>query len=171
MIDRTQFADEGEDFSGWEFLFPLVKPRNSSVFDFLTDCVFVIRRACNDRTNACDILRKLSKNISTQITEAGEIGLEPNELFLTGEELREKFDSKQTNRTPRARKNRRANRRRISSFGNRSSKFRVKVQSLKTNSIRNRFFFSRPLKNQPNLRSVRVRRASFTETSKTSPTN
>ncbi len=39
--DRTQFADQGEDFPGWEFMIPLVKLQSASIFDFLKDCVFV----------------------------------------------------------------------------------------------------------------------------------
>ncbi len=42
LKDRTDFADEGESFSGWEFLLPLVKPLSSSVFDYLDDTIFVI---------------------------------------------------------------------------------------------------------------------------------
>ena len=45
LKDRTQFADEGESFSGWEFLFSLVQRRDSSVFDFL------VRRAFSSLTN------------------------------------------------------------------------------------------------------------------------
>ncbi len=42
LKDRTDFAAEGEDFSGWEFLIPLSKPRNSSIFDYLKDCILVV---------------------------------------------------------------------------------------------------------------------------------
>ena len=40
--DRTDFAAEGESFSGWEFLISLTNPRKSDVFDYLKDAVFVI---------------------------------------------------------------------------------------------------------------------------------
>jgi transcription-repair coupling factor (superfamily II helicase) len=42
LKDRTQFADEGEDFAGWEFLFPLINPRSANVFDFLGNFVIVV---------------------------------------------------------------------------------------------------------------------------------
>ena len=42
LRDRTVFADEGESFAGWEWLMPLVIERNSTVFDYLKDTVFVI---------------------------------------------------------------------------------------------------------------------------------
>jgi transcription-repair coupling factor (superfamily II helicase) len=42
LRDRTDFAVEGESFSGWEFLLPLVKPLNSTVFDYLDNAIFVI---------------------------------------------------------------------------------------------------------------------------------
>ncbi len=92
LTDRTQFAEEGEDFSGWEFLIPLVKPRNSSVFDFLKDCIFVLDEpAMIEKT-----LETFYETIEThyaEINEQGEIGLEPDELFLSAENLREKLNS------------------------------------------------------------------------------
>src|SRR5688500_7922936 len=42
LNDRTDFADEGEDFSGWEFLFPLVQACNSFVFDVIFVVILVI---------------------------------------------------------------------------------------------------------------------------------
>src|SRR3989475_4836971 len=42
MRDRTDFADEGEDFPGWEWLISIVRERNASIFDYLQDAVLVI---------------------------------------------------------------------------------------------------------------------------------
>src|SRR6267142_4651497 len=42
LRDRTVFADEGESFSGWEWLMPIVRERNGSVFDYLKTAVLVI---------------------------------------------------------------------------------------------------------------------------------
>ena len=42
LRDRTDFAAEGETFSGWEFLMPMVKPLTASIFDYLWDHIFVI---------------------------------------------------------------------------------------------------------------------------------
>ncbi len=94
LKDRTQFAEEGEDFAGWEFLFPLVNPRESSVFDFLDDYVLVV----DEPTLVEQTLALFYENLDNrfaEISEAGEIGLEPKELFLSGENLRGKFETKQ----------------------------------------------------------------------------
>ncbi|CAN5640260.1 transcription-repair coupling factor [soil metagenome] len=94
LKDRTQFADEGEDFSGWEFLFPLVKPRNSSIFDFVKDAVFVI----DEPPIIEQTLSNYYENLQTHFVEintAGEIGIAPDELFLSDAELREKLSGKQ----------------------------------------------------------------------------
>jgi len=94
LLDRTQFADEGEDFSGWEFLFPLVQARNSSVFDFLQDAVFVVDEPSFIEQNLSAFFENLENHFA-EITEAGEIGLEPRELFFDAKELRAKLESKQ----------------------------------------------------------------------------
>jgi transcription-repair coupling factor (superfamily II helicase) len=94
LLDRTQFADEGEDFSGWEFLFPLIQKRSSSVFDFLKDCVFVVDEPTIVEQSLAAFYESLEKRFN-EITEAGEIGLEPNDLFLNGANLRGKLEAKQ----------------------------------------------------------------------------
>jgi transcription-repair coupling factor (superfamily II helicase) len=94
LLDRTQFADEGEDFSGWEFLFPLVQARASSVFDFLTDSVFVVDEPTIIEQSLASFYENLERHYA-EIIEAGEIGLEPHELFLSGADLREKLEAKQ----------------------------------------------------------------------------
>jgi transcription-repair coupling factor (superfamily II helicase) len=94
LKDRTQFAKEGEDFSGWEFLFPLVNPRSSSVFDFLENYVLIFDEPSMIEQTLSTFYEKLDNHFA-EITEAGEIGLEPRELFLSGEELRGQFEKKQ----------------------------------------------------------------------------
>jgi len=94
LKDRTQFAKEGEDFSGWEFLFPLVNPRSSSVFDFLENYVLIFDEPSMIEQTLSTFYEKVDNHFA-EITEAGEIGLEPRELFLNGEELRGKFEKKQ----------------------------------------------------------------------------
>ncbi|MBA2606740.1 MAG: transcription-repair coupling factor [Acidobacteria bacterium] len=91
VLDRTQFADEGESFSGWEFMFPLISPRSSSVFDYLKDSIFVIDEPSLIELNLSNFYENVDKHFN-EITEAGEIGLEPRELFLSVEQLRDKFE-------------------------------------------------------------------------------
>ena len=90
LKDRTAFADEGEDFSGWEFLIPLVKPRASNIFDFLKDCILVVDEPVVVEKTLSEFYENL-ENRFAETDENDEIGLAPGELFLTGEELREKF--------------------------------------------------------------------------------
>ena len=92
LKDRTQFADEGEDFAGWEFLFSLVNPREASVFDFLDDCVLIVDEPALVEQTLSTFYENLESRFA-EISEADEIGLKPEELFLSGEALREKFET------------------------------------------------------------------------------
>jgi transcription-repair coupling factor (superfamily II helicase) len=94
LKDRTQFAVEGESFAGWEFLINLVKPRTSSVFDYLKDCVFIIDEPVNIEHHLGEFYENITRRFA-ETDENDEIGLEPNELFLTAEELREKLSKLQ----------------------------------------------------------------------------
>ncbi len=94
LKDRTAFSGEGESFSGWEFLLPLIRPHTSSVFDFLKDAVLIIDEpALIEQTLGA--FYETIENRHAEITELGDVGLEPQELFLQVEELREKLDGKQ----------------------------------------------------------------------------
>lgn len=90
LKDRTDFSDEGESFSGWEFLFPLVRPREFSLFDFVKDAVFVIDEPAVVEQTLSSFYETIARHFE-EISEAGEIGLAPEELFLTGESLRRRF--------------------------------------------------------------------------------
>ena len=91
LKDRTDFADEGETFSGWEFFIPLSKPLSSSVFDHLPECVFVI----DEPTSVEHLLTGFYEHARDNYwanTESGDVGLAPEELFLTPSELRTKLE-------------------------------------------------------------------------------
>ncbi len=92
--DRTVFADEGESFHGWEWLFPVLRERRASVFDY-----FDFREnsvlAIDEPVLAEDCLANLYKHLDARYAEtlsAGEIGLPPAELFLTVDELRKNLE-------------------------------------------------------------------------------
>ncbi len=91
LKDRTDFADEGETFSGWEFFIPLSKPLSSSVFDHLPDCVFVIDEPAAVEHLLTGLYEHVGDNYRS-ITESGEVGLAPEELFLAPDELRTKLE-------------------------------------------------------------------------------
>ena len=90
LKDRTDFADEGETFSGWEFLLPLSKARNATVFNYLKDPIFVIDEPPLIEQTLSVLYDQLQSHYE-QTTAAGDIGLEPAELFLDAAELREKL--------------------------------------------------------------------------------
>lgn len=90
LRDRTDFAAEGESFSGWEFLFPLIKPLDSTIFDYLRDVVFVIDEPLVVEQTLAGYYDALRRKYAG-IIEMGDIGLEPKELFLEGDELRGKL--------------------------------------------------------------------------------
>ncbi|MBP6004414.1 MAG: transcription-repair coupling factor [Pyrinomonadaceae bacterium] len=93
LRDRTDFAVEGETFSGWEFLIPLVKPLGSTIFEHLSDCVFVIDEPSAVEHLLTGLYEHTNDNFAA-ITDSGEVGLDPDELFLTTEELREGLDAR-----------------------------------------------------------------------------
>ncbi|HLL99956.1 MAG TPA: transcription-repair coupling factor, partial [Pyrinomonadaceae bacterium] len=94
LKDRTDFADEGETFSGWEFLISLTNPRKSNLFEYLTDTIFVI----DEPTVIEQTLASFYENLSARYAEmqaADDIALAPEELFLSVEELREALSRNQ----------------------------------------------------------------------------
>ncbi|MEJ7846902.1 MAG: transcription-repair coupling factor [Pyrinomonadaceae bacterium] len=88
--DRTDFADEGESFSGWEFLFPLVKPLGGSVFDYVKDCIFVIDEPSLIEQHLSNIYETADRRLA-EISNADDIGLEPHHLYLKPTELQDKL--------------------------------------------------------------------------------
>lgn len=92
LKDRTDFAENGETFSGWEFLIPIVRPLNATVFDHLPECVYVIDEPVAVEHSLSGLYEHIASSHSA-LKELGDIGLEPSELFLTADELRSHLDS------------------------------------------------------------------------------
>jgi len=88
LRDRTAFADEGEAFTGWEWLIPIIKDCTSTVFDHLGDAVLVIDEPGGIESYLSEFYENLTDRYR-QIDEADDIALAPEELFLTAEELRQ----------------------------------------------------------------------------------
>ena len=95
LKDRTDLADDGETFSGWEFLIPLVKPLNGNVLDHLDEHLLVIDEPTVVEGTLTQIYEQTAGTFAS-ITDAGELGLDPAELFLTPDELRDHFASRRT---------------------------------------------------------------------------
>ena len=91
LRDRTAFAAEGEAFAGWEWLMPLVRERNATVFDYLKDAVLVVDEPSGIETFLGEAYQTLAERFE-ETDAADDLGLAPHELYLTAEELRAKID-------------------------------------------------------------------------------
>ncbi|NNF00689.1 MAG: transcription-repair coupling factor, partial [Pyrinomonadaceae bacterium] len=91
LKDRTEFADEGEDFSGWEFLFSLVRPMESDVFEYLKNAIFIFDEPAIIEQALAEHYQKTLDHYE-EIIEHGEIGLAPETLFLDSTQLRSKLE-------------------------------------------------------------------------------
>jgi transcription-repair coupling factor (superfamily II helicase) len=90
LKDRTTPAEEGETFAGWEWLMPLAATTDASAFDYLGDAVLVV----DEPAGVEQYLSSTYENMAARFAEneaAGEIGLRPEELYLSPSELREKL--------------------------------------------------------------------------------
>jgi len=87
LRDRTAFADEGEAFSGWEWLIPITTNCTSSVFDHLGDAVLIVDEPAGIESYLGEFYERLSERYR-EIDEADDIALAPEELFLSAAELR-----------------------------------------------------------------------------------
>jgi transcription-repair coupling factor (superfamily II helicase) len=94
LRDRTAFADEGEAFSGWEWLIPITMDCNSSVFDHLRDAVLIVDEPAGIESYLSEFYERTTDRYS-EIDQADDLALTPEELFLTTEELRRSIEMRQ----------------------------------------------------------------------------
>jgi transcription-repair coupling factor (superfamily II helicase) len=90
LRDRTAFADEGEEFRGWEYLMPLARPLTASVFDYLRDTTLVVDEPSEVEKQIRSTLEELRRGYERAET-VDELALEPDKLFLTPDELRDRI--------------------------------------------------------------------------------
>jgi transcription-repair coupling factor (superfamily II helicase) len=94
LKDRTVFADEGEQFQGWEYLLPLARPLSASVFDYLRDTVLVVDEPSELEKQVRTTLEELQRDYQ-RAESIDELALAPERLFLTPDELRARIDQSQ----------------------------------------------------------------------------
>jgi transcription-repair coupling factor (superfamily II helicase) len=94
LKDRTVFADEGEQFQGWEYLLPLARPLSASVFDYLGDTILVVDEPSELEKQVRTTLEELQRDYD-RAESIDELALAPERLFLTPEELRTRIDQTQ----------------------------------------------------------------------------
>ncbi len=94
LRDRTEFAEEGEGFAGWEWLMPVLRQRSATVLDYLKNAVLVV-----DEPSALDsYLGEVYQTLADRYEDtdnADDIAVRPDELYLTADELREKLNERQ----------------------------------------------------------------------------
>jgi transcription-repair coupling factor (superfamily II helicase) len=90
LRDRTVFADEGEEFRGWEYLMPLARPLASSVFDYLRDTILVVDEPAEVEKQVRSTLEELQRGYE-RAEAADELALAPERLFLTPDEMRDRI--------------------------------------------------------------------------------
>lgn len=90
LRDRTAFADEGEEFRGWEYLMPLARPLTASVFDYLRDSVLVVDEPAEVEKQVRSTLEELQRGYE-RAEAVDELALAPGKLFLTPDEMREQI--------------------------------------------------------------------------------
>jgi transcription-repair coupling factor (superfamily II helicase) len=92
LRDRTVFADEGEDFPGWEWLISLVHERSAGVFEYLKDAVLVVDEPVAVENYLASAFQTLEERYA-EIDAVDDLGLAPHELYLTAAELRAGIDA------------------------------------------------------------------------------
>ena len=94
LRDRTVFADEGEDFPGWEWLISLVNEGSAGVFEYLQDAVLIVDEPVAVENYLASAFQTLADRYA-ETDAADDLGLAPDELYLTAEELRAGIDARQ----------------------------------------------------------------------------
>ena len=92
LHDRTVYADEGEDFPGWEWLLPLVRENGASALDYFKDAVLVIDEPATIESYLAGAFQTLAER-HAETDAADDLALTPEELYLTAEELRARIDA------------------------------------------------------------------------------
>ena len=91
LKDRVEFASEGETFSGWEFQVPLIHPYEATLFDYLNDFTFILDEPVLIEQDLDQFYDHLDDSHG-DIFEHGDIGLEPEELFVYDREARKHLE-------------------------------------------------------------------------------
>ena len=91
LKDRTRHAEEGETFAGWEWLISLVRDTRASAFDYLQDAVLVVDEPGGIEQHLGSFYETLAARYDEN-EHADEIGLRPDELYLTAKELHARIE-------------------------------------------------------------------------------
>jgi transcription-repair coupling factor (superfamily II helicase) len=92
LRDRTDFAAEGEEFAGWEWLISINRDRNANIFDYLLNAVLVIDEPVAVENFLSNAFQTLQERYD-ETDAADDLALRVDELYLTAEELRAEIDA------------------------------------------------------------------------------
>jgi transcription-repair coupling factor (superfamily II helicase) len=92
LRDRTVYADEAESFPGWEWLISLGRENHATAFAYLKDAVLIIDEPVAIETFLASAFQTLEQRYA-ETDAADDLGLRPDELYLTAEELRAQIDA------------------------------------------------------------------------------
>ncbi len=92
LRDRTEFAKEGEDFPGWEFLIGLIEPATCCLTDYLSkDFILVFDEPHLIETTLESFYTGIEERYQ-ETYENGDVALSPKQLFQMPDELRRVID-------------------------------------------------------------------------------
>jgi transcription-repair coupling factor (superfamily II helicase) len=94
LRDRTDFADEGEEFAGWEWLISINHDRSANIFDYLLNAVLVIDEPVAVENFLSHAFQTLEERYA-ETDAADDLGMRVDELYLTAEELRDEIEAMQ----------------------------------------------------------------------------
>jgi transcription-repair coupling factor (superfamily II helicase) len=92
LRDRTVFAEEGEAFPGWEWLISIIREDTGCLFDYLKDAVLVVDEPVSVENYLASAFQTLEERYA-ETDAADDLGLSPEELYLSAEELRARIDA------------------------------------------------------------------------------
>jgi transcription-repair coupling factor (superfamily II helicase) len=85
---KLSAAEHGESFPGWEYLLPLLRPLPASALDYLAgDTLVVVDEPVEVERAGAAFFEKVAERYEEAV-EAGEVVLEPERLFVSGDGLR-----------------------------------------------------------------------------------
>src|SRR6185503_9396547 len=86
LRDRTLYADEGDSFPGWEWLISLGREHHATAFDYLKDAVLIVDEPVAIENYLSGAFHTLDQRF-TETDADDDLGLRPEELYLTPEDL------------------------------------------------------------------------------------
>ncbi|MBI4851289.1 MAG: transcription-repair coupling factor [Acidobacteria bacterium] len=94
LSDLLLSAESGTTFESWEYLFPLLNPLESSLFDYLRNPLVIVDEPAEIDLELNKLYAKFNETYHL-VDEAGSLALTPEKLFMTVEGLRSRLDHRQ----------------------------------------------------------------------------